>query len=74
MEGFLRWFQGLSSCSSSTTSSQNDIVQQPHLVDEGRELKNFVIKEFDFSALKPTKVPQRPNHRIAFIDPHKVSP
>lgn len=81
MEAILRWFEGLSSSSSSSSAdhraiSQSDVVQQPPSsasTDEQQEEELIITVELDMSGLKPIKVPERTNHRLASMGHHKVS-
>nr|XP_023913897.1 mitogen-activated protein kinase 8-like [Quercus suber] len=80
MSGLVRWFQRLSSFSSSSTSSsavddhdhddyhsQNDAVQTQS--ESQKELT--ITVDLDISGLKPIKVPDRTAHKLAPTDPHK---
>lgn len=80
MSGLVRWFQRLSSFSSSSTSSsavddhdhdddhsQNDAVQTQN--ESQKELT--ITVDLDISGLKPIKVPDRTAHKLAPTDPHK---
>ncbi|ONI31701.1 hypothetical protein PRUPE_1G325700 [Prunus persica] len=79
MEAILRWFEGLSSSSSSSSAdhraiSQSDVVQQPPSsasTDEQQEEELIITVELDMSGLKPIKVPERTNHRLASMGHHK---
>ena len=86
MSGLVRWFQRLSSVSSSSTSSsavddhdhddyhsQNDAVQT-QISSENESQKELTITvDLDISGLKPIKVPDRTAHKLAPTDPNKVS-
>ncbi|XP_030949478.1 mitogen-activated protein kinase 9-like [Quercus lobata] len=86
MSGLVRWFQRLSSVSSSSTSSsavddhdhdhdeyhsQNDAVQT-QISSENESQKELTITvDLDISGLKPIKVPDRTAHKLALTDPNK---
>ncbi|GLT71560.1 hypothetical protein SLA2020_435700 [Shorea laevis] len=92
MEGLVRWFQRLSTSSSSSSAvvdaidynshhehSPNDAVQPSssssvadHFKQEKEDQKELtIIVDLDISGLKRIKVPERTNHRLAPMDPHK---
>jgi hypothetical protein len=81
MDGFVRWFQRLSSTSSSSSSAipVDAVDYHSHhehssydAVSANQQELNITV-DFDISGLKPIKVPDRTTHRLAPTDPHKVS-
>ena len=88
MSGLVRWFQRLSSVSSSSTSSsavddhdhdhdyhdsQNDAVQTQTPSESESQKELTITVDLDISGLKPIKVPDRTAHKLTPTDPHKVS-
>ncbi|XP_018835882.1 mitogen-activated protein kinase 9-like isoform X1 [Juglans regia] len=97
MEGFVRWFQSLSTSSSCSSSavvdaidcnsrherSPNDAVQPSpsqspsSTTEQHREEKQIqkeltITVDINISGLKPIKVPQRKNQRLAPTEPRKT--
>ncbi|GMY18553.1 mitogen-activated protein kinase 9 isoform X1 [Fagus crenata] len=82
MDGFVRWFQRLSSTSTSSSSSSSAIPvdavdyhshheQSPSDAVSANQQELNITVDFDISGLKPIKVPDRTTHRLAPTDPHK---